>query len=112
MADFEVIGGFLRHVRIAHDIPGRIRFKLLDVALTDEGRALLAQARQFEHALDGIPGVKSIQVNLLARSCTIEYDKSTIPQVVWQDLLNGKNSPSAESLLRVLRARYLELKPV
>ena len=41
MADFEVFRRFVQHVRIVHHIPGRVRFKLLDLALDEEGKALL-----------------------------------------------------------------------
>lgn len=109
MTDFEVFRRFVQHVRIVHHIPGRVRFKLLDLALDEEGKALLGQAKQFEHALDGIQGVKSIRLNLLARSCTVEYDKAVIPQDAWQDVLEGAESAAAESLLGILRTRYREL---
>lgn len=109
MTDFEVFRSFMLHVRIVHHIPGRVRFKLLDLALDEEGKALLGQAKQFEHALDGIRGVKSIRLNVLARSCTVEYDKAVIVPEAWQDVLGGLESTAAAGLLGILRTRYLEL---
>jgi hypothetical protein len=67
-----------------------------------------AQARGFQSLLDCIPGVASVQVNLLARSCTVHYDPAVIPERAWVDLLNGVDSEAAMILERILHDAYLE----
>ncbi|MDQ7988356.1 MAG: cation transporter [Candidatus Dactylopiibacterium sp.] len=99
----EVFRRFTGSVQIAHHIAGRIRFKLGAIELDQAGREALADAKQFQHALDSIPGVKSIRLNLLARSCTVEYDPAVIPQQAWPDVLGGIDSPASAKLLGILR---------
>lgn len=108
MDEFEYFQRFTRYLRVAHHIPGRIRLKLeidLDAGQLDA----IGDARRFGRALDGIPGVRSVKVNLLARSCTLEYDSTVIPAAAWPDFLEGVRSPAAETLLRIVVAKYREL---
>lgn len=107
MPDFEELRSFLDDVRIAHHIRGRIRLKLENRAVSvDVPRA---QARAFQSLLDRAPGIDSVQVNLLARSCTVHYDPIVIPERAWADLLGGTASDAADILERILRDTYLEI---
>jgi len=56
-----------------------------------------------------VPGIRSVKVNLLARSCTLEYDSTMIPAAAWPDFLGGVRSPAAETLLQIVVAKYREL---
>ena len=106
MPEFEELRIFLRDVHIAHHIRGRIRLKLASHSVSiDVPRA---QAREFQGLLDRIPGVASVQVNLLARSCTVHYDPAVIPERAWIDLLNDVESDAAAILERILHDAYLE----
>lgn len=100
MADFGKLRSFLGEVRIAHHIRGRIRLKL------ESRRASTAlpqaQVRDFQARLDRIPGIDSVQFNLLARSCTVHYNCGLIPERAWGDLLNGVDSVAAATLERIL----------
>lgn len=106
LQSLETFRRFASSVQIAHHIAGRIRFKVGAIELDAEGRAALADARKFQHALDSIPGVKAIRLNLLARSCTVEYDPAVIPPQAWLDLLAGVDSPAAQRLLDIIRRKY------
>ncbi|MBP6725678.1 MAG: heavy-metal-associated domain-containing protein [Thauera sp.] len=107
MPDFEELRGFLRDVRIAHHIRGRIRLKVeADIASIDFPRE---RARAFQSLLERIPGVRSVEVNLLARSCTVQYDPALIPERAWCDLLDGRVSAAAAILERILHDTYLEI---
>lgn len=108
MDEFEQFHRFARYLRIAHHIPGRIRLKLagdLDSAQLDA----IADAKRFGRALDDVPGIRSVKLNLLARSCTLEYDASVIPAAAWGDFLEGARTPAAERLLDIVSAKYREL---
>lgn len=90
-------------LRIAHHVPGRVRFKL------DEGAGLsgaLAEAQAFLKSLDSVEGIAAIKLNVLARSCTVEYDPSHIPPAAWGDLIGGAASPEADRLAGVLAERW------
>ncbi|NUQ50424.1 MAG: heavy-metal-associated domain-containing protein [Phycisphaerae bacterium] len=107
MVSFKQLRGFLREVRIAHHIRGRIRLKL-------DGRAVAievprVEASAFQALLDRTPGVRSVQVNLLARSCTVHYDPEVIPERAWGDFLAGAASEAAAVLERILHDRYREI---
>ena len=107
MPNFEELRSFLRDVRIAHHIRGRIRLKVeADVTLIDFPRE---HVRTFQSLLDRIPAVRSVQVNLLARSCTVQYDPELIPERAWSDLLNGTMSEAAAILERILHDAYMEI---
>lgn len=107
MDGFERLRSSARAIHIAHHIPGRIRLKL---AADPGGLALPATAelKRFQELLGKIQGVRSLQVNLLARSCTVEYDPRVIPFAAWSDFLAGTPSPAAHVLEDILRRKYQE----
>lgn len=109
MPNIDYFRRFASKVSIAHHIPGRIRLKLGAIELDAQGRQLLEQARQFQNALDDIRGVNDIRLNVLARSCTIEYDPKIIPAQAWPDLLAGVESPAADALLGIIGQKYEEV---
>ncbi len=88
---------------IAHHLPGRIRLRLR------AGEALPAVAgglapERVRQAIAGLPGIRDVRLNLLARSCTIEYDDTTIPPQAWIDLAAGLPGAAADRLLGELTA--------
>ncbi|MHB1375572.1 MAG: hypothetical protein ACYC5W_12025 [Thauera sp.] len=107
MLPFHELRGFLRDVRIAHHIRGRIRLKLDASAVSIDLPKL--EARAFQSLLDRSPGVRSVQVNLLARSCTVHYDPEVIPERAWGDLLAGVASEAARILECILSDAYVEI---
>jgi hypothetical protein len=104
---------FLACVEIAHHIPGRIRLRLALDALSGTfaapDKALLAHARNFQDALGRTPGVRAIRVNLVARSCTVEYDHRVIPVKAWSDLIQGEASHEAGVLTRIIEDKFNEV---
>lgn len=97
----------IRHVaallNIAHHIPGRVRLKLVGEAGTGLGQAL-AEAKRFARSVAASAGIRSVNLNPLARSCVVEYDPKIIPPSAWQDLVDGIPSAPAETLVRALAA--------
>lgn len=55
------------------------------------------------------PGFRSVRVNIVARSCAVEYDPTVIPEQGWRDFLAGADSPAAARLERILRETYQEM---
>ena len=105
----QVVATFAPYLRIAHQISGRIRFKLATAAL--KGQSLReADPERLRVALATIRGVHNIQFNLLARSCVVEYDNQTIPDVAWPELLSGRDTPAAGILFAILREKYEEIR--
>lgn len=105
----EVVGALAPYLRIAHQIPGRIRFKV-DAAITDDPLLGRLQDGSLNAALGAIRGVRDIRINRLARSCTVEYDVRLIPDRAWADLLAGSTSGDAHALLEILEDKYAELR--
>jgi len=87
-------------LRIAHHIPGRVRLKL-DAAAGSALAAAAGDIAALNRALSASPAIRSVSVNHLALSCTIEYDPAVIPPSAWSDLLAGKTSPGADALIRL-----------
>ncbi|NYZ13656.1 heavy-metal-associated domain-containing protein [Azospirillum sp. RWY-5-1] len=103
MAPIDLIRRLSASLRIVHHIPGRVRLKL--DAAPDAGLAAAAgDVDALRRALGGSPGIRTVSVNPLARSCTIEYDPSVIPPTAWPDLLRGDLSAAAQTLLRIVTA--------
>ena len=78
-------------------------------ALDAKEQSLLAQARNYRDLLDSIPGIRSVRVNLLARSCTVEYDRAVIPFQAWPDFLAGVRSDEAGVLITIIEEKYTEV---
>lgn len=108
MDEFEHFQRFTRYLRIAHHIPGRIRLKL-EADLDDRQIDAIGDARRFGKVLDDVPGIHSVKLNVLARSCTLEYDAKVIPPAAWGDFLEGVRSPASETLLGIVVDKYREL---
>lgn len=90
------------HLRIAHHISGRIRLKLDAAALVDRGLPA-GTAGKLDALLTGLRGIRRVELNLLARSCVVEYDVAVIPDAAWPDLLGKRDTPAAAALIAVLR---------
>ncbi len=92
---------FATNLRVAHHIPGRVRLKL-----AAEGASGLAQviseAKRFGQSVNKVAGIRSVNLNPLAQSCTIEYDAKVIPPEVWQDLVCGTRSAAVDIFLQAL----------
>ncbi len=87
---------------IAHHIPGRIRLKLTDETAA---AAVLAGGRfPSPERLRAIAGVRAVKVNLLARSCVVDYDPVVVPPMAWVDLLAGRRTSASDPLLAALAA--------
>lgn len=110
MSEMEHFRRFIVCVLIAHHIPGRIRLKLDPARLGKEEAVAIKGAKNFRGALDGIPGVKSIRLNLLALSCIVEYDTQVIPVAAWSDLLEGARTAEADVLLNIIEQKYAEVR--
>ena len=107
MPDFEELRRYLHNIRIAHHICGRIRLKLVVRPVSLE--LSRTQARAFQTLLATTPGVRSVDINVLARSCTVHYDPSVIPESAWSDLLSSTASDAAGILKSILYDTYQEI---
>lgn len=92
------------NLRIAHQVRGRVRLKL-DVAAMENVIPARA-ARQLDGLFKNIRGIRSAQLNLLARSCVVEYDADVIPDAAWPDLIAGRASSAAAELVAALGEKY------
>lgn len=107
----ELLAHFVPFLKIAHQIPGRVRFKFSTSAANgvkfdapDKGGDALGEV------LGRTRGIRDISWNLLARSCTISYDPQVIPDSAWVDLLAGRNSAAAETLHAILDETHVHLR--
>ncbi len=89
------------YLRIAHQVRGRVRLKLADDALRSPALRDGAGER-LRQLLGELPGVRGIALNALARSCVVEYDHAVIPDAAWSDLLGGRPTAAATTILDLL----------
>lgn len=107
MEAWQVVRQFAPHARIVHHIAGRIRLKFLEEKRLSEKMPEISPER-IRQALQTIPGVRAVSFNLLARSCTLEYDPKQIPHEAFPDLIACRETPAAQWLIDVLQAKYTE----
>lgn len=105
MEAWQFIERFAPRASIAHHIPGRVRIKF------DIGAAELSGLRGFrperlQDALNQLRGVSAVRLNMLACSCTVEYDHGVIPAAAWEDLLASRETPAAQILVNILREKH------
>lgn len=98
-----LLGELTGRLRIAHHLPGRVRLKL-DVELSATQERAIGDARQLLGALGDIPGIRAVNLNLLARSCTVEYDPARIPPAAWEQLVAGTTGDAGATLRTALAA--------
>ena len=99
-------------IEIVHHIPGRIRLRLaVDESFASDIplQSLLGQVSDFKKALNGVPAIRSVRVNALARSCTVEYDPQAVPAQAWVDFIHGVHSPAADVLRQTIAEKYAEV---
>ena len=101
-----VLAHFRPWLTIAHQVPGRLRLKLGGVSFEGADN----RSDTINAALKRIRGVKNISWNLLARSCTIEYDPAVIPNTAWPDLLANADTPAAQTLRTILDEAHEQLR--
>ena len=106
---WQVVADFSPYLRIAHQIGGRVRLKL-DTAALDDPKLNGLGSDRLRAALGSVRGVHDITVNLLARSCVVEYDNAVIPDAAWPDLLAGRKSDAAAVLMGILQEKYREVR--
>jgi hypothetical protein len=106
---WRVVSDFAPYLRIAHQIPGRVRLKL-DAAALDVPTLREVGGERLKTALGSLRGVHDISLNLLARSCVVSYDNGTIPDAAWPDLLAARRTDAAATLIGILREKYEELE--
>lgn len=109
MDDFDRLAGLVSRIRLAHQISGRVRLKLTGAIPHQSIERFKTSFSHFSDALHDIPGIRSIRVNVLARSCTVEYDPQSIPDNAWTDVLAGIRSREALSLVKRLGKKYREI---
>lgn len=96
-----LIAAIAPHLCIAHQVRGRVRLKLISRrARPATQHAALGEA--LFPLLTRLPGIRAIAFNPLAGSCVVEYDHAVIPDVAWPDLLAGRPTAAADTLLRLL----------
>lgn len=102
MNENDLLGRLAASLTIAHHIAGRVRFKLA-IDLSSVDRDSVAGVKRFVEVLNGTAGIRSVKLNPLARSCLVEYDPKVIAPAAWQDVLNGSDTPDADTLLQLFR---------
>lgn len=78
-----IIADLLRiapHTEIVHHIPGRIRLRLKPSGLGVIGTI------DVESLMRNVPGIRSLRVNPVVGSLTLEYDQSRLSHGLWEKL--------------------------
>lgn len=99
-----LLQALVARLHIAHHIPGRIRLKL-EQALSETQAQAIGDAQRLIASLADLPGIHKVGLNLLARSCTIEYDPARIAPAGWEHLVSGVDSSEASALIALLGKR-------
>ena len=90
--DLNLFEDLRRHLVIAHNIPGRIRFKFdASIALNPRVKKIIGKNNNFLENMDlKFRGIKKIRTNIRARSIVLEYDESIInPSLIMELFTTG-----------------------
>lgn len=75
-----------KHIQIIHHTKGRVRFKI-DAKIQNHSDKIDLDA--LANLDKKISGIKSVSLNKLARSLTIEYEHTLINQTLWNELADS-----------------------
>jgi hypothetical protein len=106
------LAALFSHIAIAHQIPGRIRLKLLRPPEPLRVKLDAPALTRFFARLRQIPGITQVKPNALALSCTITYAPAQLPDHVWRETFGAPPSSSlsqaAEDFQSRLRQNFRE----
>ena len=104
------LAALLSGITIAHQIPGRVRLKLLRPPETLRAKLDTAALARFLEGLRQISGITQIKLNALARSATIAYAPALLPDHVWREAIGAPetSSQATRDFLAKLRQQCLE----
>jgi hypothetical protein len=104
------LAALLSGITIAHQIPGRVRLKLLRLPELLRASVDAPTLTRFFSGLRQIPGIIQVKLNALAQSCTITYTSSLLPDYVWREALTAPPAPSpaTRDFMERLQQNYLE----
>ena len=106
-----LLAHFAPHLKIAHQLPGRVRLKLSMKALDGINfRALESSADAFSAVLGQIRGVRGIKWNRQARSGPGEADTARLPEAAWPARRAGADSAAAQALHAILEETHASLR--
>lgn len=88
-----------KHITIVHHIKGRVRFKIDPKIQNYADKINLEALAELDKKARGI---KSVSLNKLAKSLTIEYDNTVIADSLWDELVGAKEYQSAANILNGL----------
>lgn len=88
-----------KHTQIIHHIKGRIRLKIDAKIQRYEEKIDLAALGTLDKRADGI---KSVSLNKIAKSLTIEYDPVVIDNGLWDELANSLDYETTANKLNQL----------
>ncbi len=77
-----------RYFSIVHHIKGRLRLRV-DPKIRSHGEAVCIE--DIEALPQKIEGIKSLKINKIVGSITIEYDPVVFPDRLWTNLVQGEN---------------------
>jgi len=93
----------LRHLRIAHHVPGRIRVK---ASLSAAQHLAKVDMQEAEALVQRIPGIEGYRANPGALSVIIQYDQHLLPFSLWEEIGGLHDNPLARD---TVRARLLAI---
>ena len=89
---------------IVHHIKGRIRLRVSS-KIKEHGEHVSIQ--DIEALPEKIQGIKSIKINKIVGSLTVEYDPIIFPPRMWDNLVQGKELDEIDQILNTLSKEFV-----
>ena len=89
---------------IVHHIKGRIRLRVSS-KIKEHGEHVSIQ--DIEALPEKIQGIKSIKINKIVGSLTVEYDPIIFPPRLWDNLVQGKELDEIAQILNTLSKEFV-----
>ncbi len=93
-----------RYFSIVHQIKGRLRVRV-NPKIKSHGETVCIE--DIEALPQKIEGIKSLKINKIVGSVTIEYDPTLFPDHLWSNLLKGENLEEIIAVLTKLSKEFV-----
>lgn len=99
MINTEKLIELAKYFTMIHHIKGRMRVRVSSKIRELKGSVSLSDIEDLPNRIDGI---KTIKINKLVGSVTIEYDHEVFRKELWDNLIEGQNLEEVTQLINKL----------
>lgn len=93
-----------RYFSLVHHIKGRVRLRVSPKIKEQDGDVTIEEIESLPQKINGI---KSLKINKIVGSITIEYDPTIFPPHLWDNLVQGKELDEIVTIVNTLSKEFI-----